>query len=81
MHFKKEDPVAVVYKKVPVGEGRVDFLVESRLIVELRAIEALAPIHKSQLISYLCGMNLPLGRLINFNVPILKDGVQHVILT
>ena len=52
-----------------------------RLIVELKAVEGLAPIHKAQVISYLKATRLHLGLLINFNVPILKNGLQRVILS
>jgi GxxExxY protein len=55
--------------------------VEDILIVELKAIEALAEIHKAQVISYLKATRLPLGLLINFNVPILKNGIQRVVYT
>jgi GxxExxY protein len=71
----------VTYKGYAVGEGRIDILVEKRLIVELKAVEAFEPIHQAQAISYLRAMNLSLGLLINFNRPILKDGIRRVILS
>jgi GxxExxY protein len=64
-----------------VGGGRLDLLVEGRLIVELKATSALAPVHKAQVISYLKAMDLHLGLLINFNVPVLKQGIKRVILS
>ena len=54
-------------------------LVGGCLVVELKTVEALAPIHKAQVISYLKTMRLPLGLLINFNVPVLKDGIKRVV--
>ncbi len=72
--------VSVTYKGVPVGEGRIDILVENRLIVELKAVETFDAIHHAQVISYLKAMHLSLGLLINFNKPILKDGIRRVIL-
>jgi len=63
-----------------VGEGRIDLLVEDRLIVELKAIEALEPIHGVQVRSYLKATGRPLGILINFNVPVLLRGVRRVVL-
>jgi GxxExxY protein len=63
-----------------VGWGRLDFLVANCLIVELKAVQNLAPIHEAQLLSYLKITNLSLGLLINFNVPLLKDGIKRIIL-
>ena len=63
------------------GEGRLDLLLAGKLPVELKAIEALAPIHKAQVISYLKATGLQLGLLINFNVPVLRSGVQRVVLS
>lgn len=71
----------VTYKGYAVGEGRLDVLVEKRLIIELKAVEAFEAIHQAQVISYLRAMRLPLGLLINFNMPILKDGIRRVVLS
>ena len=60
---------------------RVDFVVESELIVELKSVDSLAPIHTAQLLTYLRLTGLPLGLLINFNVILLKHGVRRVILS
>ncbi|MBI1742599.1 GxxExxY protein [Candidatus Acetothermia bacterium] len=79
--FERQKPINVTYKGQPVGESRLDFLVDGCLIVELKAVEAFAPVHQAQVISYLKAMNLQLGLLINFNVPILKDGIKRVVLT
>ena len=79
--FQRQVPVAVEYKGHPVGDGRLDLLVEDRLIVELKAVEALEPIHGVQLRSYLKATGRSLGILINFNVPVLLRGVRRVILS
>ncbi len=79
--YARQKSIAVYYKDHPVGEGRLDFLVEESLIVELKAVEGLAAIHKAQVLSYLKATRLRLGVLINFNVPILRDGLQRVILS
>ena len=81
IEYESQVPAPVTYKGFAVSEGRVDILVEKRLIVELKAVEALEPIHQAQVISYLGAMNLSLGLLINFNRPILKDGIRRVILS
>ncbi|MGB3263464.1 MAG: GxxExxY protein [Microcoleus sp.] len=78
-HPKK--PVAITYKSHQVGEGQLDFLVGDILIVELKAVEKLAPIHEAQVISYLKMTKKTLGLLINFNVPILKEGIKRIILS
>ena len=51
------------------------------MIVELKAVESILPIHKSQLISYLKAMSLPLGLLMNFNVRMMRDGVQRIVFS
>jgi GxxExxY protein len=79
--FERQQIVSVSYKGQPVGESRVDILVENCLIVELKAVEALEPIHTAQVISYLKVTGHLLGLLINFNVPVLKQGVRRIVLS
>ena len=78
--FARQVVFALDYKGQKVGEGRMDFLVDGGLIVELKAVEALAPIHIAQAISYLRATKHRLALLINFNVPVLKDGIKRVAL-
>ncbi|MEH1874077.1 GxxExxY protein [Nostoc sp.] len=73
--------VTVNYKGHEVGKGRLDFLVANCLIVELKAVQNLAPIHEAQVLSYLKMTNYPLALLINFNVSLLKDGIKRIILS
>jgi GxxExxY protein len=77
--FERQKPIGVEYKGHTVGEGRLDLLVGNRLVVELKAVDALAPIHTAQVMSYLKALNLPIGLLINFNVPLLKQGAKRII--
>ena len=77
--FVRQPIFPVMYKGEPIGECRLDLLVGGRLIVELKAVEALAPVHKAQVITYLKVMKLELGLLINFNTTLLKDGIKRVI--
>jgi GxxExxY protein len=77
--FERQKEISMLYKGRPIGNHRVDLLVAQSLIVELKAIEALAEIHKAQVISYLKATRLSLGLLINFNVSILKNGIQRVV--
>lgn len=76
--YIRQVPVEVQYKGEPIGETRLDFIVESKVIVELKAVEALAPVHKAQMICYLKITKLKLGMLINFNVPVLKEGIRRI---
>ncbi len=80
IHHEVEKSISLTYKGHEVGWGRLDFLVANCLIVELKAVQNLAPIHEAQLLSYLKITNLSLGLLINFNVPLLKDGIKRIIL-
>jgi GxxExxY protein len=79
--FIRQSIVAVSYKGQQVGEGRLDLLVSNTLIVELKAVEKLAPIHEAQVLSYLKMTGRPLTLLINFKVPILKNGIRRIILS
>jgi GxxExxY protein len=77
----RQHPVSVAYKGCSIGEGRVDLFVGNKLIVELKAVETIMPIHKSQIISYLKAASIPLGLLINFNVRMMRDGIQRVVFS
>jgi GxxExxY protein len=79
--FERQKEIGVVYKGHQIGRQRIDLLVEQALIVELKTIEEFAEIHKAQVISYLKATGLPLGLLINFNVSVLKNGIQRVVYT
>ena len=79
--FVRQKPVSLTYKGVSVGEARLDLLVGELVIVELKAVEALAPVHQAQVINYLRATKLELGLLLNFNVPLLRDGVKRIALS
>ncbi len=79
--FVRQFEVSIGYKGHTIGSGRVDVLVNSAVIVELKAVDAIAPIHTAQVLSYLKLTGCKLGLLINFNVPILKDGVHRIALS
>jgi GxxExxY protein len=76
-----EHPVDIFYKGILVGDGRIDILVDGKLVLELKSVEALAPAHREQALAYLVVTGLPLALLINFNGAILKDGIKRVINT
>jgi GxxExxY protein len=79
--FQRERRVLVDYKGFVVGEGFIDLLVGDRVVVELKAVKALAPIHDAQAISYLKAAELELALLINFHERLLRDGIRRVIRT
>jgi GxxExxY protein len=79
-HFvETEVPVPVVYRGEKLADVgyRIDLLVERELVIEIKALEAVAPVHHAQLVSYLRLSNKRLGLLINFNVVSLRDGISR----
>jgi GxxExxY protein len=75
-----EVALPLVYEGMHVGAGyRVDLLVEKCVIVEIKAVEALAPVAQAQLLTYLKLSGIRLGYLINFNVPMLKEGIRRYV--
>ncbi|HKO17994.1 MAG TPA: GxxExxY protein [Acidobacteriaceae bacterium] len=72
-------PLPVIYETVKLEVGyRIDLLVENSVVVELKACEAIAPVHRIQLLSYLKLSNRPLGLLLNFHVAMMKDGIVRM---
>jgi GxxExxY protein len=79
--FVKEQEVPVIYKTIEIDEGlRLDLLVENRIIVEFKAQDNYHPVWEAQLLSYLRLTNKRLGFLINFHVPLMKQGIKRMIL-
>lgn len=79
--FERETPLPIQYKGVQLDCGyRLDFVVSGKVVVELKAVDALHPVHEAQLLTYLKLTNCKVGLLINFNVPVLKDGVKRMVL-
>jgi GxxExxY protein len=79
--FERQKPIAAQYKGIAVDCGfRLDFLVHNKLILELKVVEALAPIHQAQVMTYLKLTNCKLGLLLNFSVLKLTHGIKRVAL-
>jgi GxxExxY protein len=79
LHVQTQVALPVLYDNIKLDAGyRLDLLVEQRIIIELKAVERLIPIHEAQLLSYLKLSKLPLGLLINFNVKLLRDGIRRL---
>jgi len=75
----RQVPLPVTYKGINLNCGyRLDLLVADHVVVELKTVESLQPIHEAQLLTYLKLMSKPVGLLINFNVSVLKNGVKRL---
>ena len=80
LQVQRQVPIPVRYRYVIFDEGfRADLVVESKVIVELKSVERVAPVHPKQLLTYLRLADLRLGLLINFNVKLLRDGIKRVV--
>jgi GxxExxY protein len=81
LEFRRQVPVPVVYKGIKLECGyRIDILVAGSVVLELKSIEAIAPVHEATLLTYLRLSGNALGLIINFNVPILKEGIRRFVL-
>lgn len=78
--FESEKLLPVSYKTQLLGHHRLDLFVDERLIVELKSVEQLHPVHVAQVASYLRLTRARVGLLVNFNVPLLKQGIRRVVL-
>ena len=76
--FQKEFPITLSYRGQAVGNGRLDFLVEGRVILELKSIEAIGPVQRAQMLTYLRITHHRLGIILNFNVARLVDGIRRI---
>ena len=80
--FERQKELQIEYKGVKLDSGyRLDLLVEDKLVLELKSCNAFEPIHEAQLLTYLKLSGSELGLLINFNVPVLKEGIKRLINT
>ena len=78
--YKQQLPITIHYKNLVINNAfRADFLVEDKVIIELKSVETLSRLHKKQLLTYLRLTNCRLGLLINFNSELLKNGVSRVV--
>ena len=77
--FKRQIELPIQYKGKKLNSGlRLDMLIDNRLILELKSCDSLLPIHEAQLLTYLKLAKIEIGLLINFNVPVLKDGIKRL---
>jgi GxxExxY protein len=79
--FRRQVPLPVVYKGIRLDCGyRMDVLVENRVILELKAVERLLPVHDAQVLTYMKLSGTRTGLLLNFNTAVLKDGIRRLML-
>ena len=78
--YARQKSIEIDYKGRNIGDLVADVIIENRVIIELKLVERLLPIHTAQLLTYLKLTNLKIGLLINFNVPVLKNGVKRIVL-
>jgi len=80
LRVARQQAIPVVYETVRIDTGfHADLIVEEQVIVEIKAVEAVAPVHKKQLLTYLKLADKRLGLLINFNVALIKDGITRIV--
>jgi GxxExxY protein len=78
--FERQKPLPVNYKGTQIDcSYRLDILVEDSIILELKSVHKIEPIHQAQMMTYLKLANLKLGLLLNFNVPMMRDGIQRIV--
>ena len=81
LRFNKQHPVSVCYKNIALDAGyKPDLYVENAVVVELKTVDKLLPIHDAQLLTYMKLVDSTVGLLINFNVPYLRQGVQRKVI-
>ena len=77
---EKQKPLPLVYKEVKLDVGnRIDLLINKKVIIEVKAVEAINEIHLAQVLTYLRLSNCKLGMIINFNITMIKDGIKRVV--
>ena len=81
LSFKRQDPLPVVYKGIKLDCGyKIDMICAESVVLELKTVATLMPIHSAQLLTYLKLSGYRTGLLINFNTPVLKDGIKRMVL-
>lgn len=81
LKYEREKPLSLAYKGISLECGyRLDFVIENKVVVELKAVDIVMPVHEAQLLTYLKLTGCKVGLLLNFNVPVLIDGVIRRVL-
>ena len=79
--YERQKPLPLVYKEIHLDQGyRVDLLVDGKVIVEVKVVDNIAPVHEAQVLSYMRFSGCQIGLLLNFNVTLLKHGIRRFVL-
>ena len=80
LHVERQVPLPLIYKGVQLDAGyRVDLMIENKIILELKSVESIHPLHIAQVITYLKLSSTPIGFVLNCNVPSMKNGIKRVV--
>ena len=80
LKVERQKALPLVYQTITLDIGyRVDFMIENKIIIEVKAVESLHDVHKAQVITYLKLSDCKLGLLVNFNVALIKDGIKRIV--
>ncbi|HEX8847475.1 MAG TPA: GxxExxY protein [Pyrinomonadaceae bacterium] len=80
LHVARQQPIPLIYEEVRMDDGfRADLVVGRKVIVEIKSVEVIAPVHKKQLLTYLRVADKRLGLLINFGAALIKDGITRIV--
>lgn len=80
LKIKRQQGISVIYDDIKMDLGfRADLIVENKVIIEIKSIETIAPVHQKQLLTYLKITELKLGLLVNFNEALIKNGIQRIV--
>lgn len=80
LKIEKEKPMPIIYKDIKLDHGyRLDLLVEDKVVIEIKTVDTLIDVHTAQILTYLKLGDYKLGLLINFNVPLLKEGIKRYV--
>jgi GxxExxY protein len=78
--YSTEKAIPIRYRNIIICHQRIDLMIDNRLVLEVKSVERLGPIHVAQVINYLRVTGARVGLLVNFNVPVLKQGIRRVVL-
>ncbi len=80
IRFERQKYFPIIYKNTQIANGfRLDIVIENSLLLELKTVEKILPIHEAQILTYMKLSEITLGLIINFNVPILKNGIKRIV--
>jgi GxxExxY protein len=80
LKVEKQKQINIVWDDIQIKQGfRADLIIENKIIIEIKSVESILPVHQTQLLTYLKLTGMKLGLLINFNVKLIKDGIQRIV--